>query len=121
MCERSPWRCAHPWRCERLQHQAVDVSACAPLPLLFVPIINPFLPDESIRFPRPAAQGSTYEIDSIEKADFFFPPLIYNSPISPLRNFNALRRHLTVTWKYVRHTFDMNLTLFALKKKYVEA
>lgn len=38
----------------RLQHQAVHVSACTPFPLLLVPIINPLLPDESIRFPWPA-------------------------------------------------------------------
>lgn len=49
----------------------------------------------------------------------FFPPLIHNSPISPLRNVYVQRRHLTVSWKYVRHTFDMNVILVALKK-YVE-
>lgn len=119
MFERSPWRCACPWCCERLQHQASG-HRCASLhapPTAARSYHQPLLPDESIRFP--AAQGSTYEIDSIEKAQTAPPPPpspIYNSPISPLRNFYDLRWRLTVSWKYVRHTFDMNLIVFEFLK-----
>lgn len=68
MFERSPRRCACPWCSERLQHQASG-HWCASLhapPTAARSYHQPLLPDESIRFP--AAQGSTYEIDSIEKA-----------------------------------------------------
>lgn len=81
--------------------------AGALFPLLPIPIINPLLPDESIRFPRPDAQRSTYMIDSIENA-VFFPPLIYNGPISPLREFSALWRPHTVRWERGKCTFVMN-------------
>lgn len=52
---------------------AEGAPAGALFPLLPIPIINPLLPDESIRFPRPDAQRSTYMIDSIENAVFFSP------------------------------------------------
>lgn len=34
-----------------------------PFPLLLIPIINLLLPDEPIRYPRPATQGAIYLID----------------------------------------------------------
>ena len=41
----------------------LTVGQPMPFPLLPIPIMNLLLPDESIRFPRPATQGSIYLID----------------------------------------------------------
>lgn len=88
----------------------VGLKVGALSPLLPIPIIHPLLPDESIRFPRPDAQQSTYMIDSIENA----PPtplLIYNGPISPLREFYAPWRPHTVRWERGKCTFVMNFII----------
>lgn len=70
---RSPWRCPRLWCRERLQHQAVDVSACTPLPLLLIPIINPSSLMSPLGFLDLPPRGPLTRLTQLRKQTFFPP------------------------------------------------